>query len=288
MFAGRHPTRPFIPALLADNPYLDYREYKESLSGLDPVTREQLLSGDWAVTADGRFRKSWARYYSIGHAINSESGLPEHLIMGRERRGKPLRIDNCFCFQIIDPAASAKEGPGDDKVYQNRMPSWTVISTFLLTPDFDLVWWDLRRFRGEAPEIITAMKKAYKLHSPSFIGMEYSSLSAHLYQLLKRLGFPLKPFKPGTNDKLARATDAANRMEQGKIWLPEYAPWLEDCESELFTWVGHPFEQADQIDTLAYAAMYVSTRAAEDINHTVYRFATPEAIDDATPEVFDG
>lgn len=287
MYVGHHPKRPFIPSLAMDNPYVDFSEYKESLSGADPVTREQLLAGDWSVSADGRFRKSWARYYSIGHALDAETGLPEHIILGRGRQGTPIRIDRCFCFQVIDPAASSREGPGDEKIYTNRMPSWTVISTFLLTPSYDLLWWDIRRFQGEAPEIISAMRKSYKRHRPSFVGMEFSSLSKHLYSLLKRSGFPMKPFNPGVNDKLARAVDACNRMEQGKVWLPEFAPWLDDLESELFTWVGHPYEQADQIDTLAYAAMYVSSRAGADIKNHVARYASPDYVDNSTPEVFD-
>jgi len=52
--------RPFVPALIKDNPYLDREEYKESLSNLDPVTREQLLRGDWEARATGgMFDRAW-------------------------------------------------------------------------------------------------------------------------------------------------------------------------------------------------------------------------------------
>jgi phage terminase large subunit-like protein len=62
-------------------------------------------------------------------------------------------------------------------------------------------------------------------------------------------------------DKLARSIDAQNRMERGKIWLPEQAGWLDDFEIEVFGWTAHPDEQDDQIDTLSNAALYVSSEA---------------------------
>ena len=50
----------FVSAKLQDNPYLDKGEYIKSLNELDPVTREQLLKGDWNVRAKGAmFDRSW-------------------------------------------------------------------------------------------------------------------------------------------------------------------------------------------------------------------------------------
>lgn len=45
--------RVFIPSRLADNPYLDYESYVESLQELDPIERARLLDGDWDVRAKG-------------------------------------------------------------------------------------------------------------------------------------------------------------------------------------------------------------------------------------------
>lgn len=54
--------RAFIPAKLADNPYLDAADYIESLSELDPVTLAQLLDGNWTVRSSlGFFRREWFR-----------------------------------------------------------------------------------------------------------------------------------------------------------------------------------------------------------------------------------
>jgi len=57
---GPRPRRNFHPALLRDNPHLDEEDYVASLMELDPVTRAQLLRGDWNIRPDGRmFKRSW-------------------------------------------------------------------------------------------------------------------------------------------------------------------------------------------------------------------------------------
>lgn len=57
---GEEKGRIFIPAGLKDNPYLDAEEYAETLQELDPITREQLLNGNWEIKASGDlFNRHW-------------------------------------------------------------------------------------------------------------------------------------------------------------------------------------------------------------------------------------
>ena len=57
---GEEHGRIFIGAGLVDNPYLDAEEYKEALQELDPVTREQLLNGNWDIKEAGDlFSRHW-------------------------------------------------------------------------------------------------------------------------------------------------------------------------------------------------------------------------------------
>jgi predicted phage terminase large subunit-like protein len=59
-FVDSGPERPFIPALMRDNPHLDQAAYRESLAGLDDVTRAQLEDGDWNVRpSGGLFNRAW-------------------------------------------------------------------------------------------------------------------------------------------------------------------------------------------------------------------------------------
>lgn len=57
---GKDAGRIFIGAGLDDNPHLDADQYKESLAELDPITREQLLNGNWEIKASGdMFNRHW-------------------------------------------------------------------------------------------------------------------------------------------------------------------------------------------------------------------------------------
>ena len=59
-YRPRHDERAFVPGLLSDNPYLDQAKYRQSLGELDPITRQQLLNGDWTARHGGsKFRREW-------------------------------------------------------------------------------------------------------------------------------------------------------------------------------------------------------------------------------------
>jgi predicted phage terminase large subunit-like protein len=50
----------FIPATMDDNPYLDKVTYTQNLLNLDPLTREQLMAGNWDAIPGGElFQPSW-------------------------------------------------------------------------------------------------------------------------------------------------------------------------------------------------------------------------------------
>ncbi len=60
LIEGPAAGRVFIPARLDDNPHLDAAEYRASLAEVDPLTRAQMLMGDWSARATGAlFRREW-------------------------------------------------------------------------------------------------------------------------------------------------------------------------------------------------------------------------------------
>lgn len=62
LIEGAVNGRPFYPAKLDDNPFLDRAEYVKSLEQLDPITRRQYLNGDWtARQAGGLFQREWLK-----------------------------------------------------------------------------------------------------------------------------------------------------------------------------------------------------------------------------------
>lgn len=68
---GRTEGRLFIPARLDDNPHIDRAAYIKSMDNLDPVTRKQLLDGDWTARQSGSmFRREWFQIVDVSPARN--------------------------------------------------------------------------------------------------------------------------------------------------------------------------------------------------------------------------
>lgn len=71
LIEGPSKGRIFIPASLGDNPSLDKEGYIDSLQELDPVTRAQLMEGNWEIKHGGNmFKSDWFE-------IISKNELPE-------------------------------------------------------------------------------------------------------------------------------------------------------------------------------------------------------------------
>lgn len=67
---GREKGRYFLPAGLKDNPSLNAEEYLRSLENLDPITRAQLIEGDWDIhESGGAFSRAW---FSIVDLVPSQ------------------------------------------------------------------------------------------------------------------------------------------------------------------------------------------------------------------------
>ena len=99
--------RVFVPALLTDNPHLDSEAYADTLAELDPVTKRQLLRGDWEARAEGNmFRVGyftgvearevpdegmvWCRFWDFaGTAATGDEAqaYTAGVLIGRDREG---------------------------------------------------------------------------------------------------------------------------------------------------------------------------------------------------------
>jgi predicted phage terminase large subunit-like protein len=105
----------FVPANLTDNPYLDQDEYRANLQQLAPVTRQQLLNGDWSARASGGlFRRedfvlvdagaiptdaiTWCRFWDLAgtEAKPGQSARQAYtagVLMGRDGEGNFWVVD---------------------------------------------------------------------------------------------------------------------------------------------------------------------------------------------------
>jgi hypothetical protein len=51
--SSRAPGAEYVAAKIADNPYMDYEAYLQSLSHMNPVDQMRLINGDWDVMEEG-------------------------------------------------------------------------------------------------------------------------------------------------------------------------------------------------------------------------------------------
>ena len=248
LYQGTRPDRPHIPAFLEDNPYIDPDEYKRQLQHLDVVTMEQLLAGNWGISADGRFKTRWAKYYSTN---------ADYIILGENKCGTPIRRNELFYFILVDPAASTKDVLDDPS--KNKVRSNHAMGLFALTAQGDLIVLKFHTSQQEMPEFMDTIKVWYCDFRPTFIGMEKTAMSTHVFQLLQRAGFSMRAFVPQGRDKVSRSADISQRMAGGQVWFPqEDAAWRTTLFNELFTWTGDPAEQDDQVDVISYAGIYAA------------------------------
>jgi predicted phage terminase large subunit-like protein len=161
-------------------------------------------------------------------------------------------------FQVIDTAMKVKS--------QN---DYTVIGTFAMTPERDLVVWDIFRQRLEVPDQWGAIKNAKaKYPQVIFQAIEDKQSGTGLIQTAKREGKPLLPINPhlgkraraadnlelrATNDKIQLATPVSIAYENGSVYHRLGAGWLSDFETELTQFDKGAHD--DQVDVLAYAWM---------------------------------
>lgn len=246
-WAGKDPERPFIPSTLRDNKFLDQKSYKQSLANLDEIRRQQLEHGDWDISPDSRFNSRHAKFYTsrgeyfqLGPYVHHMDDLEE-------------------VFITVDPAASTREGMIDKAVNPKGGPSWTVISVWGLTKDYQLIWMHMKRFRQEIPFLIEQVKDSYRRFKAAYVAVETNGLGIGPAQILASQGVVMRDNRK-TKDKIQNAANAIYRMKAGRVWLPEESPWLKTCMDELFTWTGHPGLPDDIVDTLSDACNIVTDK----------------------------
>ena len=252
-WVGKNPAAPFIQARLDDNPYVA-AQYADMLAKLGKVERERLLNGDWAINEDALFEKHWftSRYFQKSNGyynLPTKDGI------------KAWHPDELFLFTTVDCAASVKTGVKGKSFSLTKPKSCaSVISTWGLTPDHDLLWLDNWRGFVSIPSLYGKIVENHKIWKPLYNIIEKNGPGEGVCQFVEKKGLPIKPINTAL-DKVKNSITAQLRAEQGKIWLPEWANWLPEVEDEVFTWTGSPDAPDDIVDTLSNAAneaMYLS------------------------------
>ena len=219
-------SRLFISAKLKDNPYLDAKEYTESLMQLHPHERSQLLDGDWDSKPPGALlERGWFK------PVNSAPNKP-----GLRR------------IRYWDLAATAKKR-------NNADPDWT--SGALMTVDDGKYTIEhIRRFRKEAGEVeAEVVSQAHVDGAGVEIVIEQEPGSSGKFVIasfVKALaGFIVRGDRV-TGSKSQRCSPFASQAQAGNVNIV-MGQWTNDFldEAEIFSGDGSTHD--DQVDSVSGA-----------------------------------
>lgn len=213
----QHPDRAFVPAKLRDNPHLDRVEYEATLADLDPVTRSQLLDGDWTARRPG------------GYFKREDFAILDQL---------PAGIDLVRYWDL-----AATEDPSGDPDYCSGCLGGEHEGRFVIG--------DIQRFRADPVDVERRIVQTAALDGPEVtivIEQEPGASGKIVIDNYRRhalRGYTVQGDRP-TGDKevrarpLSSATDAGNVLLVRGRWVPAFLD-----EAEAFGMGGHD----DMIDS---------------------------------------
>lgn len=169
-------------------------------------------------------------------------------------------ISQMTVFAAADLAISKKEHA-----------DYTVIVVAGVDVHDDLWVLDVRRGRWDSMEIIDQFFDVQRTWRPQMLGIEEGSITKSIGPFLdkrireeKMYKLIVHPLSISMRDKEMRARPIQGRMKQGKVKLPENAPWLSDFVEELLRF-PHGAKD-DQVDALAWLGQMMN-----DVNYRAPR-----------------
>jgi len=232
-------SRVFIPSRVSENPHLAKTDYIERLKGLDPLTRAQLLDGNWlARPARGLlFKRAWLRTIDVPPA-------------------------KAFRVRYWDRASSGK-GKGD----------WTVGLRLARFEGLFIIE-DVVRFRGSPHEVQATIHATAELDGKSvMIGIEQDPGSAGVFEAATYVrllaGWNVRTFRV-TKDKVTRAQPVSAQCEAGNVAM------LRGSWNEVFVGELEAFPEGshdDQVDGLSGAFAALTTGIAPALDPRFRLFA---------------
>ena len=217
---------------------------------LGPYWWESIYQQRPVPRGGGTFKSDWFRYFDIYMLDNEEvfklrRPHDEKVdVTAKEETKRAWRKNECFCFFTVDLAISLKQ-----------TADFFVLGIWYVTPDMDLILYDVYRDRLEGPDQVALIRRLCQQHERlSFIGIESVGYQAAIVQELVRYGVPAKECTVDT-DKLTRAQLAAVRFQAGKVYFRSGAAWLSAVEHELLQFPSGKHD--DIVDVISMGAKEV-------------------------------
>ena len=214
------------------------REYLEK-------RKEKLSSKAWNslyqcapnIEEGNQFKSVYFRYFRENDDRNA-------FILEKPEDKKVILKNKCICFQTVD--SSFKSATAND---------FTVVSTWYLTPQGDLLLYSVNRDKLEVPDLWGFLVSNMDRFNPSRVFVEDKASGTGLIQKAKREGRPVIPVK-AVADKVTRSFDISNFYENRAVYHKAGTSWVADYEDELVKFPDGTND--DQVDTASIAGIAVS------------------------------
>jgi predicted phage terminase large subunit-like protein len=181
-------------------------------------------------------KQSWFRYYTTA-TIDGRVWVTLHKTDGDVR----VLFTDLRIYFTVDLAVSTKTSA-----------DYTVVSVWGLVPATgDLLWLDAVAEQMEGPDQPDLIKKMWRTHNPTLIGIESTAYQLSLVQALMRDGLPVLKLH-ADKDKVSRFIPAGNDYKNGLIFHPRHASWVSNAETQLLNFPNASHD--DYVDTCSYAA----------------------------------
>ena len=207
------------------------------------------LQQDPAAPEGALFDVKYFRYFTESPTETVYgNGLPQVVFELPREDGSVYRCSpaDCYWFQAIDFASKI----GD-------MNDYTVIGTFALTKESDILVYDVLRDRVKIPEQFQlAMTMRSRFPFVSVQAIEDASGGISVIQEGHAKGIDFQVLR-AVKDKADRAGPISRYYQAGKVYHRQGKAWLAEFEAELLSFPG-PHD--DQVDVAAWAGQLVQER----------------------------
>lgn len=145
-----------------------------------------------------------------------------------------------------------------------ELNAWSVCTTWGIWNERYYLM-DVYRNRLDYPSLLNAAVELNERFKPRTIVIEDKASGIQLIQDLHYRGVRnIHPYQPPSGtDKVMRLHAQTDVFEQGLVYLPKQAPWLDDYRTELLGFPGSKF--ADQVDSTAQAIDFIKTHYRRDL-----------------------
>lgn len=230
------------PTLLPE-PVID-----EMAAEMGPIRAAGQIQQRPAAKGGALFKEAHFRYFRIEADTSGEEPRDVFVLDVESRR---VWADECLWFQAADTATKTDQ----DNDY-------TAVITLALTPTpVRLLVVHVFRDKLEVPRQYGALvAQLSKYPQVQFMGVEDKSSGTGIIQEGRLHGVPFRPLKPGTQDKVQRATAIVIAYQNETVYhrTSAQAPWLGAFEDELTSFPMGAHD--DQVDCMSYAGMLAQGR----------------------------